>query len=153
VLRACTPSDIDAIAAIRRRAWSAAHGIPLHSDGWENWLTNAQSQGCDILVYERDARIAAFMVIAPRIAHVLMLCVDVPYQRQGIGVAMLDHVRRRFPEGWSLDTMFDPVDTSGFYAKNGLARGRSRLQPAARRQCAEYVWIGEPALSDAARTP
>lgn len=131
------------VAALWRRSWISAYPHvpdPPPVGDWAQRLEEALSQGREIILCQQARTIQAFMIIDPKAAHVSQLFVDVPCQRQGIGSAMLDYMRRRFPDGWTLNVVVDNINAIRFYEKYGLTRGRPSISPISFRRRIEYFW-------------
>ena len=135
--------DLETVAALWRRSWISAYPHVPDPPSVEDWvmrLEEAVSKGWEIILCQRGRVVQALMIIDPKAGHVSQLFVDVPYQRQGIGSAMLDYMRRRFPEGYTLNVIVDNADAIRFYEKYGLTRGKPSISPITFRQRVEYFW-------------
>lgn len=131
------------VAALWRRSWISAYPHVPEPPPLEDWVRRLQeflSQRREIVLCHQGRIVQALMIIDPKAAHVSQLFVDVPYQRQGVGSAMLDYMRDRFPDGYTLNVVVDNINAIRFYEKYGLTRGKPSISPITFRQRIEYFW-------------
>jgi putative acetyltransferase len=148
MLRNFIDEDGEAVASLWRRTWIATHaGLPEPEPlpHWKDRLTEECRLGREILVCEHQAAIVAFMIVDPASAHITQLFVDVSHQGCGIGRSLLDEMKMRFPDGWSLNVMADNRRAIALYERYGLTRGRTSLSPVSRRERVAFVWAPESA--------
>jgi ribosomal protein S18 acetylase RimI-like enzyme len=147
MIRNFANEDSDAVAALWRSTWMATHaGMPEPEPvfHWKERLEEECRQGRKIFVCELRTVIVAFMIIDPASAHITQLFVDARCQGQGIGRALLDFMKERFPAGWSLNVLLENRKAIAIYERYGLTRGRPSLSPVSRRERLEFRWKPQP---------
>jgi ribosomal-protein-alanine N-acetyltransferase len=85
-VRAMRQADLDAIAAIESRSYDFPWGYGIFSD------CLIASYYCIVVEVDGEITGYAIMSIAAAEAHILNLCVDVTWQRQGLGRLLLDEI-------------------------------------------------------------
>jgi GNAT superfamily N-acetyltransferase len=94
VIRAATPADVDAIAAVQARAWRHAYADIVEPedmpspDGQTPRFADHVARGGELYVWDQDGRIAGFVAVDR--AELQAIYVDPPAQGAGVGTALLD---------------------------------------------------------------
>jgi ribosomal-protein-alanine acetyltransferase len=110
-LRPGTSSDLERIGEIQDRAPEAAHWGP------ERYLSY------DVEVAEVDGRVAAFLVsrqTAPGEREILNLAVEAQHRRHGLATALIESLRRRWPEEIFLEVRESNRAARSLYRKLGF---------------------------------
>ena len=86
VIRAMRPADLNVIAAIESRSYDFPWGYGIFSD--------CLVAGYYCIVVEVDGDVVGYsiMSVAAAEAHILNLCVDMPWQCQGLGNLLLQEI-------------------------------------------------------------
>jgi putative acetyltransferase len=141
MIRKFADTDTEIVAGLWRRTWIATNPHISFSEPIQHWkqrLLSEISKNREIILYEHDSIVAAFLVLDSSTAYLSQLFVDIPFQRKGIGKKMLDHVSDRFPLGWSLNVISDNKSAIAVYERYGLTRGEVSVSPITFRERVEY---------------
>lgn len=119
MLRRASAADADAIAEVLTAARSAqAWFPPLHSpEETRAFVNDRLLPQHETWVVEQDGRVVAFAALTDD--HLGHLFVHPDAQRSGIGTALLEHVQRLLPDGFSLWT-HQASEARAFYEARGL---------------------------------
>jgi GNAT superfamily N-acetyltransferase len=124
-LRVASPGDAALLAQIHIQARAAA--MPwlavLHTrDETEAWMANVVVPGQDVRIAMRDNIAVGFIALTP--AWVEQLYVVPAAWRCGVGSLLLQHAKRRRPNGFRLWTFQRNAMARSFYRKHGLTEIR-----------------------------
>ena len=119
MLRRATAADADPIAEVLRAARAAqAWFPPLHTpEETRRFVRERLLPEHETWVVEEDGRVVAFAAIQGDVLDHLFVHPDA--QRAGIGTALLEHIRRLRPDGFSLWT-HQASEARAFYDARGL---------------------------------
>jgi len=119
-LRPFSPNDIPAIAAVVRESLRENYPATIYVDIHKWWREG-------FLVAEEDSRIVGFVAgvsNAPQNARILMLAVQEPYRRRGIGSLLMDAFLRqcamRAMRTVELEVRVSNVNAVQFYQRYGF---------------------------------
>lgn len=121
VLRAATPTDAPAIAALIRRSKAVAMPwLPvLHTPEEDlDWVRDVLLARQEVLVADAAGSIVAVLVMTP--GWVEHLYVDPAHQRRGLGRTLLDEAKRRHPDGLDLWAFQRNTRARAFYENAGF---------------------------------
>jgi GNAT superfamily N-acetyltransferase len=93
VIRAATPADAAAIAAVQARAWRHAYADIVEPEDMPSpdetpGVADQVAGGGELYVWDQDGRIAGFVAMDRAELHAIY--VDPPAQGAGVGTALLD---------------------------------------------------------------
>ncbi len=128
-LRASTPDDVDAAFGVWQRSVTATHDFVEAADLVEiaglvrdQYLPYAGlTLACD-----DDDRVLAFIGMSGDMIDALF--VDADARRSGVGRALIEHARERFPRGLRVEVNEQNLQAVGFYERLGFRiTGRTPL--------------------------
>lgn len=123
LLRPATPDDVRALAAVHRtaRAASPMPPSPHPASDLEPWLARRLAAGDETWVAEVAGEVVGYARLGTGAeAWLDDLYVAPPHAAQGIGSALLDLVKSRRPDGFSLWVFEVNEPARRFYARHGL---------------------------------
>ena len=119
VVRLATTSDADAIADVFIPSFGGLTFLPrLHTDEeTRNWIREVMLPGHEIWVADENGRVVGFTALSHDMLDHMYVHPD--EQGQGVGTALLDHAKRRRPEGFRLWVFQKNEGARRFYERHG----------------------------------
>ena len=140
MIRRATADDAEEIARLYERSFATLDYLPvLHTlDEHRQWFTRQLGEH-ESWVWD-DEGIRGFIVLNDN--ELMYIYLDVGLTGRGIGTALLDHAKRRRPDGFTLWTFQQNEGARRFYDRHGLVpveftagEGNEEKQPDVR-----YAW-------------
>lgn len=144
-IRRYEDSDYESTVALWRAVARATyHFLPTemsHTEAEDRaYFRDVIAAKNEIWLTEENGDLVGFLACADGYVNRLYVAVD--RQRRGIGAALLDRARERFPTGLRLHTHQKNVGACRFYEKEGFAVLRYGLSPPPENEPdVEYGWI------------
>lgn len=141
MIRKFTPQDIDPIMTIWLATNTAAHAF-IDARYWQNAYDTVKSllPLADLFIWQDDRTIKGFIGITDG-AYIAGLFVNAQYQSQGIGKALLDYAKTRYPR-LELDVFTENAGAVRFYQRNGFAITQTKTSPDFAREEHRMAWPG-----------
>ncbi len=119
MIRRGRAEDIDAVAALYERSFATITFLPvLHTlDEHRRYFARVASEQ-ELWVYEESGTVRGFMTLGDDTLGYIF--VDVGATERGIGSELLDHAKRRRPDGFTLWTFQQNEGARRFYERHGL---------------------------------
>jgi GNAT superfamily N-acetyltransferase len=139
-IRDATPDDAAAIGALFVRAREEMTYLPRIPDEVRPRLGGLILEGAELSVAEDEAGILGFAGLnGDELTH---LYADPPAQNRGVGTALLEHAKRRRPDGLELWVFQKNAGARRFYERHGfelvrLTDGAANME---REPDALYAW-------------
>lgn len=143
-IRAYQDSDLNEIVQLWYQTWHQTFPHLKHPHPYSVWKERFQAElasSGSIWLAELQTRIVGFIAILPAQQFIDQLFVDVNYQSQGIGAALLNQAKTICPQGLSLHTLQENVRARSFYERHGFKPGKLSVNAFNRQPNIEYIWI------------
>jgi len=154
LIRDMREADLASVADVWFRAWHAAFPDLSHPMPYEAWLPRLRGEiaaTCVCRVATCQDALIGFVAVDVAKACLEQIFVAPEHQGGGIGKRLVDDVKRLSPLGPTLTTLQRNVRAVTFYREQGLAAGRSGINPVNGLPNVEFVW--RPAIAGHARLP
>lgn len=130
-LRPARPDEAGAIARLWFESW-AANGFEGHPDTREMMIERVPRELAgrwEVTVAEEDGRLLGFLALAPGEQRLDQIFIAPDAQGHGVGSALFELARSRFPDGFWLATRAVNVRARAFYERRGMALERTESGP------------------------
>ena len=128
-IRPYAPADLDPLIDCWFDTWHATFAPRLHPQPRHHWrrrFLDDYSHQAEIWLAPHSTAVAGFLVLLPEAGWLEQLFVAPPYQRRGLGRALLALARFRCPAsptghgGLALDTPVENLPAREFYRRHGF---------------------------------
>jgi ribosomal protein S18 acetylase RimI-like enzyme len=148
IIRSAGPDDYDALARIWLESWYSTGLQTLFDPGLamlQSRIPQEVVQGWDLYAADEAGEIVAMLALHPGDFYLDQLWVAPAHQGRGIGRALLDFTRRKFPHEIWLRCVVQNVNAWRWYEREGfLFEGEEDVPPSNMRM-KRYRW--RPATS------
>ena len=118
MIRPATADDVEEIARLYERIFATLDYLPvLHTLDEHRWWFGKQVAEHEGWVWDEDG-VRGFIILTKD--QLLFIYLDVGWTGRGIGSALLDHAKRRRPNGFTLWTFQQNHGARRFYERHGL---------------------------------
>jgi len=143
-IRPYTTSDIEAVVKLWWETWHQTFPEIKHPQSYSAWKARFQDDLAirgNIWVAGVETCIVGFMVVMEEEKELSQLFVDLHYQNQGIGKALLEKAKAICPQGLRLTTLQSNTKACLFYEKHGFKPGKLSKNKINGQPNIEYRWI------------
>lgn len=143
-IRSYNPKDLEDTVQLWYQTWHQTFPHIQHPQTYYEW----KERFCDRLavkgnvwVAEVENRIVGFIVVMKEKQELNQIFVDLMYQNQGIGSALLDKAKAICPQGLKLNTLKQNTQACLFYEKHGFKAGKLGTNKINGEPNVEYLWL------------
>jgi len=148
IIRSAAPNDHDALARIWLESWYSTGLQTLFDPGLamlQSRIPQEVVQGWDLYAADEAGEIVAMLALHPGDFYLDQLWVAPAHQGRGIGRALLDFTRRKFPHEIWLRCVVQNVNAWRWYEREGFLFEGEEDVPRSNMRMKRYRW--RPATS------
>jgi GNAT superfamily N-acetyltransferase len=127
-IRSYVPGDLDEVVRIWLEGWQSTGVESADSHEFDELYERAKrelTQGWSLYVAILKNRIVGMLALKPRENCLDQIFVDPPFQRLGIGRALLAFAKQQMPEGMWLRCVMENGRAWQWYEREGFVRGHT----------------------------